>query len=135
MRTASWSRTTCFLSCSSAWMAARACWCPSKTRRSRTATATWTFRATPNWAWRCKPFAWCARCSWPATTSWLKKAWCPTRTMTLRWPPGARWGCWRRIEWVGVPEQAPEAEAESNDSESDSSEQPKPSTYIDPFGN
>ena len=29
----------------------------------------------------------------------------------------------------------PEAEAESNGSESDSSEQPKPSTYIDPFGN
>ena len=28
----------------------------------------------------------------------------------------------------------PEAEAESNDSESDSSEQPKPSTYVDPFG-
>ena len=30
---------------------------------------------------------------------------------------------------------APEPEAESNGSESDSSEQPKPSTYIDPFGN
>lgn len=29
---------------------------------------------------------------------------------------------------------AVEPEAESNDSESDSSEQPKPSTYIDPFG-
>ena len=27
-----------------------------------------------------------------------------------------------------------EAEAESNDSESDSSEQPAPSTYVDPFG-
>lgn len=33
------------------------------------------------------------------------------------------------------PEPEAEAETESNDSESDSSEQPKPSTYIDPFGN
>ena len=32
-------------------------------------------------------------------------------------------------------EPEPEAEVESNGSESDSSEQPKPSTYIDPFGN
>ena len=30
---------------------------------------------------------------------------------------------------------APEPETESNGSEPDSSEQPKPSTYIDPFGN
>ena len=30
---------------------------------------------------------------------------------------------------------APEPEADSNGSESDSSEQPKPSTYVDPFGN
>ena len=29
----------------------------------------------------------------------------------------------------------PEPEEESNDSESANSEQPKPSTYIDPFGN
>lgn len=33
-----------------------------------------------------------------------------------------------------APEAEAEPEAESNTSESDSSEQPKPSTYIDPFG-
>ena len=33
------------------------------------------------------------------------------------------------------PEPEAEAETESNGSEPDSSEQPKPSTYIDPFGN
>ena len=34
-----------------------------------------------------------------------------------------------------APEPEAEAEADSNASESASSEQPKPSTYIDPFGN
>ena len=38
-----------------------------------------------------------------------------------------------KAEDADAPE--PEAEAESNGSESASSEQPKPSTYIDPFGN